>query len=564
MAKGNCFTQPKPTICLDQSTIDKICECVGGALGSTTLDVNVVNAADITSVIVDAIEAQTADLTAAIQEICDKLDAGITVNAVQSGEWVISIDNQPLSVELTAENIADLITALEAADLTVTIGGQDQVLDVNITNDPLNVAVDFQSLISALQEQRHVDFEQADWCIYLENGELHPTASGFNENTYDFFGNKISSTLVFSELVDGQWVGYTLQKGETTGRCKNTLLAEFKTDCCVRIPDANYDGAIAWVVGRPINGVWSLIDNRDPDNQVIVATGDSFNEFIANMEALGYTEWSFGETHYFCPCPPNLVNAGDYFVTVDGETVTQPECIPLSEIEGVPDKAVECGYALSTKDCNSDAILVELQTQSGLLSEIRDLLTCDEEEILCPSLVQGDANEFDGDGNPLPFPISFPFTTNPAQVQDFIIPFSVDDPNGCLAAADPATLIPVRFYFRGHDLVTNANGTTGFNIIIGNGSPTNAAYVTSSASNTFDNSGNVGDPDATVGVDLGQTLDVADRWLDFNIPLIELLNGTTMTTSAFGGVPAGITETLGDVLIYTPNVDWAALGCEGC
>ena len=94
--------------------------------------------------IVAAIEAQTATLSADLQAICDKLEAGITVNAVQSGEWVVSIDGEPLSVELTADNIADLAAALEG--LTVTIGGQDVTLDVNIVNDTLTVALDADSL----------------------------------------------------------------------------------------------------------------------------------------------------------------------------------------------------------------------------------------------------------------------------------------------------------------------------------------------------------------------------------------------------------------------------------
>lgn len=559
MAKDPCKPS-KPEIGLDQETIDAICACIGEALGGT-LDVNVVNATDITDVIVDAIAAQTTDLTALLQAICDKLEAGITVNAVQAGEWTVSIDNQPLSVELTEDNIADLITALENADLTVTIGGQDQVLDVNITNDPLNVAVDFSSLIAAMQEQNSVDYEDSNFCIYTADGELHTTADIFNEITYDFFGNRIKSVTVMSELVNGEWVSYALAEGETIARCRNSMLDDFTTDCCVKIPDANYDGAIAWVNGRPPNGEWALIDNRDPDNQVIVGIGSTFNEFVANMEAQGYTEWSFGETHYFCPCPPGLVNAGDYFVTVDGDTVSKPECTPLEEVSGAPDKSGECDKALRTLDCNSHAVLAELQAQTGLLVEIRDLLTC--EEVLCPAIDQGAATEFDADGNPLPYDITFPFTTNPAQVQDFVIPFSVTDPSGCLADADPATLVPVRLFFKGHDLVTGANGTTGFNVIIGNGAPTLAAFVADSPTNTFDNTPNVGQPDATVGT-TGAGLDVADRWVDFNIPLSELLAGTTMTTSAFGGVPAGITETLGDVLIYTPNMDWAALGCEGC
>jgi hypothetical protein len=129
------------------------------------------------------------------------------------------------------------------------------------------------------------------------------------------------------------------------------------------IPEADYTGGICWVTGRPTTGVpWALIDNRDPANQVTVASGSTFGEFIADMEALGYTEWSFGESHYFCPCPPGLENAGDYFVTADGDTVSKPPCVALAELPNAPDKVLaEETPALSTIDCNSDAILQALQ-----------------------------------------------------------------------------------------------------------------------------------------------------------------------------------------------------------
>ena len=56
------------------------------------VQVEVVNPTDISTPVVNAVQAQTATLTAQLQEICDKLDAGITVNAVQSGQWTVSID----------------------------------------------------------------------------------------------------------------------------------------------------------------------------------------------------------------------------------------------------------------------------------------------------------------------------------------------------------------------------------------------------------------------------------------------------------------------------------------
>lgn len=161
--------------------------CINGGItvdgGTLTLDpdqvlnVNVVNdvtvtpsaafeaiLGEISADIVAAIEAQTDDLTAAIQAICDKLDAGITVFAEQSGEWSVMLD--PASIQamldgiadalanaeitLSADTIADIVAAFEAAEIPVTI-----------TNDPFTVTIDgdvsvdpasFQGVLDGLQD----------------------------------------------------------------------------------------------------------------------------------------------------------------------------------------------------------------------------------------------------------------------------------------------------------------------------------------------------------------------------------------------------------------------------
>lgn len=93
--------------------------------------------------IVASIEAQTEDITDALQAICDKLDAGITVNAVQSGTWDVTVDGE---VALDTDTIQAIADAIGDADLTVTIGGQDVTLDVNITNEDLTVTLSQDSL----------------------------------------------------------------------------------------------------------------------------------------------------------------------------------------------------------------------------------------------------------------------------------------------------------------------------------------------------------------------------------------------------------------------------------
>lgn len=121
--------------------------------------------------------------------------------------------------------------------------------------------------------------------------------------------------------------------------------------------EGNYEGAIAITRGRPDNTAqWNLVDNRDPLNQVIVATGNTFQEFSADLAAKGFSEWIEGEIHYVCPCPVGLEAAGDYFVEADGQTVTKPACTPLTELPNAPEKAAaseeEC--ALRVTGCNDD------------------------------------------------------------------------------------------------------------------------------------------------------------------------------------------------------------------
>lgn len=113
----------------------------------------------LSSEIVASIEAQTTAITDSLQEICDKLDAGITVNAVQSGEWNVTVDGE---VSLDADTISAIADAIADADLTVTIGGQDVTLDVNITNDPLTVTLSQDSLDALEDLTLTVEIANAD------------------------------------------------------------------------------------------------------------------------------------------------------------------------------------------------------------------------------------------------------------------------------------------------------------------------------------------------------------------------------------------------------------------
>lgn len=269
---------------------------------STPLDVNIVNTADNQALIVAAIGAQQAAITQSLQDICDKLDAGITVKAEQEGTWSVSIDAAQVQsiidaieadVNLSADTISDLVSALEAStglnvtvdggnitvdgavdindfqdlldavnaittalddgidindlpdvdltsatitalssaiadavelkELNVNIAGQDAPLNVTLTQDPLAVTVDFTTMIAENQKRVERDYgPRTDRCIVDAAGVEVPNTGVFWEVRTDFFGNDVPPKReVYSELVAGEWVAYTLGAGETVAKCKS-------------------------------------------------------------------------------------------------------------------------------------------------------------------------------------------------------------------------------------------------------------------------------------------------------------------------------------------------------
>lgn len=145
------------------------------------------------------------------------------------------------------------------------------------------------------------------------------------------------------------------------------------------IEDANYEGAFRYINGRPpASSAWALIDNRDPLNQVTVASGSNLNEFTADLESKGYTEWNTGEEHWVCPCPPGLTfeSTGAYFTTVDGETSAKLVCTPLAEVPDLPlDKIAEQRLcAIRTLGCLDKDILSSLRTLIEKQCETNELL----------------------------------------------------------------------------------------------------------------------------------------------------------------------------------------------
>lgn len=157
---------------------------------------------------------------------------------------------------------------------------------------------------------------------------------------------------------------------------ENSDLSDYKVIKENGVPGANYNGAFRYIFGRPpASSAWALIDNRDPLNQVTVASGPNLNAFTADLESKGFTEWPTLEEHWVCPCPEGLTEADDgaYFVTVDGETSAKLVCTPIEEVPDVPeakiiDNTAVC--ALRTVGCNDDR-------RDNLLQAILEALTAD-------------------------------------------------------------------------------------------------------------------------------------------------------------------------------------------
>ena len=163
--------------------------------------------------------------------------------------------------------------------------------------------------------------------------------------------------------------------------CNNTseivdLLNSLKVIKQNGLSGADYNGAFRYINGRPpASSAWALIDNRDPANQVTIASGANLNAFTADLESKGYTEWNTGEEHWVCPCPPGLTveSTGAYFTTVDGETSEKLFCAPLSEVPDVPEAKIVSNTAvcaLRTEECNSEKILAAQNATNTLLTDM--------------------------------------------------------------------------------------------------------------------------------------------------------------------------------------------------
>lgn len=90
------------------------------------------------------------------------------------------------------------------------------------------------------------------------------------------------------------------------------------------------DCAFQVTIGRPNNGAtWEI-----QQDGATLASGATYQEFSAAMQALGYQDIIAGptrEAHFFCPCP-----SGELVLLVNGEPVEVGRKVPISEIPNWP------------------------------------------------------------------------------------------------------------------------------------------------------------------------------------------------------------------------------------
>ena len=185
---------------------------------------------------------------------------------------------------------------------------------------------------------------------------------------------------------------------------EKSLLSDAVSDCSSGL-EGNYDGAMPITTGRPSNAVpWELVDNRDPSNQIVIASGNTFQEFSASLAAAGYSEFIEGEIHYICPCPEGLdvgPATGAYFVTADGSTVVKGSCVDASTLPNSPCKKPESSKALLSKICNVDDLAAAIASASENTHLIEGCIKGDDGAVEAFTIV-------DDEGNPkfAPIPLS--------------------------------------------------------------------------------------------------------------------------------------------------------------
>ena len=369
-----------------------------------------------------------------------------------------------------------------------------------------------------------------------------PATLDFDEEIYcDSVNSFIRRTIVVAGVgaiveeveLDGT-TPYTTQGVITQGACP-AFKIEPTVLPCGRICRAAY-GSGRGGVNQPNTTDFELFGSGGS-----IATGANFNEFVDNINAAGYSAQA--DVVIYNDQGLQIADTRHLVITSDKDVSS----ITYTNFNGDP---VTLFFT-----CDTIWAQAVKNTCDSKLDAILDALTDD-----CIGLDVGSSTLIDGQtGESTGTIVQFPFQSQAGQLGDFVTPFSLPSVD-CLTSLDPTTKIRVRVSWLGHDLVSGSNGTSGAQVIIGALDSSGDAEIVGWSSTNTTTQNTLGDPNGFMGTIAGG-LDNADRWIDWDIPLQDLLDGTTITTSAFGGSNSGITESLDrqEIKLLT---DLTQLGCE--
>jgi len=180
----------------------KICDIVDNGISinnEITVNPNAAFSALFTNLgnqIAGEIQAQTVLITQSIQDVCDKLDAGITVNSVQSGTWTVNAD---LSTGDLQELANEISTALDGLNVTATIDNPS--IDVNLLGEPIDVNVTNGDLSVSLSPGTLSDLESIDLNVDINNQPINVTGTvTVNQPVTVTFDNTALANAIASAL----------------------------------------------------------------------------------------------------------------------------------------------------------------------------------------------------------------------------------------------------------------------------------------------------------------------------------------------------------------------------
>lgn len=346
--------------------------------------------------------ALDADTLAALEDINATVSGTVDIGNLDALAAAIAAALDGLEVSLSGADIAALAAAIAAAiaaeTLTVTVEGGnitvDGTVDIGNIDDLANAIAEALDGLNVVVSGT----VSIDGPVALDPdtiAALTVKRKEFSQDMKDAEGNKWR-VCVFVNINDVTDVvgpivinpdGVPVAEApEGLVPCVDPFPGDFTELCPSGPPGSDPTRGFQYINGRPqANVPWQLCSNFDGQNDTVVIEGATLPEFIANMEAAGYTEWSNAEQHYFCPCPPGYTEAGSYTIKVDGETTVKVDCLPLAELPNAPEKTTEDKPFIRVLEKNSAAVLAainDLKAEAACRVESRPVCVDSEGEIV--------------------------------------------------------------------------------------------------------------------------------------------------------------------------------------